>query len=282
MMRAFELEVRDAVWQAVQGLIGDRSVLSPRGRPRVPDFACFTGIYLRLVTGLSWTTIEWMLTFMGLRVSDTTLRARRDEWIQAGVFDQIVTQAWAGYDRVVGFDLDRVALDGSNHLAPGGGPGTGVMPMAKGRLGYKWSIAVDTTGVPLAWVLDAANRHDYAMLEPTLELLHNSGIAANMNMLCLDRGYGYNDVFERCAKVGITNVDVKMRRKPGEGPLPLIGLGHRWIVEAANSWLSNYGQLRRSTDRKQPARTAAFNLAITILLTTRLIDWRNTWHQPTP
>jgi len=44
-------------------------------------------------------------------VSDTTLRARRDEWIQAGVFDLIEAEALAAYDRIVGLDLTEVSVD---------------------------------------------------------------------------------------------------------------------------------------------------------------------------
>jgi hypothetical protein len=41
---------------------------------------------------------------------------------------------------------------------------------------------------------------------------------------------------------------------PGVKKQPLT-LGLRWIVEAANSWLSNYGQLRRNTDREHDTGT---------------------------
>ena len=45
-------------------------------RPRVPDRVCFEGILIRLTTGCAWVDAE---VLMGNRVSDTTLRARRDE-----------------------------------------------------------------------------------------------------------------------------------------------------------------------------------------------------------
>ena len=43
-------------------------------------------------------------------------------------------------------------------------------------------------------------------------------------------------------------------------------LGLRWIVEATNTWWSNYGQLRRNTDRRARHRHAALCLATTILI----------------
>ena len=54
-------------------------------------------------------------------------------------------------------------------------------------------------------------------------------------------------------------------------------MGLRWPVERTNSWLSNFGQLRRNTDRKTIHRLAQFALAVVFLLTAKLIDWRNRW-----
>jgi hypothetical protein len=41
--------------------------------------------------------------------------------------------------------------------------------------------------------------------------------------------------------------------------------------------LSNYGQLRRNTDRKSIHRSAQLALAIAMLITAKLIDWRDRW-----
>lgn len=56
-----------------------------------------------------------------LQTSDTTLRARRNEWIAAGVFERLEAEALAAFDRIIGLDLTEVALDGSIHKAPYGG-----------------------------------------------------------------------------------------------------------------------------------------------------------------
>jgi len=126
IMRALEPEVMDVIWQAVEPLLPATSRSHPLGchRPRVPDRLCFRGIMIRLVTGASWVDVEAILDH---QVSDTTLRARRDEWIHAGVFEQLKAEALAAFDRIVGLDLDDVALDGSLHKAPYGGEGTGAI-----------------------------------------------------------------------------------------------------------------------------------------------------------
>ena len=77
---------------------------------------------------------------------------------------------------------------------------------------------------------------------------------------------------------GITDAVIARRRKrgaPKEAKSSKMGL--RWPVERTNSWLSNYGQLRRNTDRSNVHRLAQLALAITFLLAAKLIDWRNRW-----
>jgi hypothetical protein len=49
------------------------------------------------------------------------------------------------------------------------------------------------------------------------------------------------------------------------------------VVEGTNSWLSNYGQLRRNTDRHSRHRHAQLCLVVALLITAKLIDWRNRW-----
>lgn len=58
-------------------------------------------------------------------------------------------------------------------------------------------------------------------------------------------------------------------------------MGLRWPVERTNSWLSDFGQLRRNTDRQTRHRLAQFALAVAFLLTAKLIESRNRW-SPAP
>jgi transposase len=51
-----------------------------------------------------------------------------------------------------------------------------------------------------------------------------------------------------------------------------VALGRRWAVERTNSWLSNYGQLRRNTDRCSEHRRAQLAFVIAILLIVKLMD----------
>ena len=212
-------------------------------------------------------------------MSDTTLRTRRDEWLRAGVFESLETEALAAYDRIVGLDLSDVSVDGSQHKAPAGGQGTGKNSCDRGKLGIKWSIMVDGNGIPLGSVLAGANRHDTVLFEPTLRAAADRGLLSDVETIHLDRGYDNNPVRQLCATAGITDVICARKRPKGQAnhTKTTTPLGMRWTVERTNSWLSNYGQLRRNTDRHPHHRQAQLQLAITFIITIKLIDWRNRW-----
>ena len=52
----------------------------------------------------------------------------------------------------------------------------------------------------------------------------------------------------------------------------------RWPVERTNSWLTNFGQLRRNTDRQPNQRLGQIALAIALILTVKLIKWAKRWN----
>ncbi|MGQ0804218.1 MAG: IS5 family transposase [Actinomycetota bacterium] len=279
IMRAFDPEVVDAAWAAVERLLpAVPADAHPLGchRPRVSDRVCFEGILIRLVTGCAWVDAEALL---GGAVSDTTLRARRDEWVAAGVFEALAAEATDAYDRVVGLDLSECAVDGSAHKAPTGGEGTGPNPTDRGKSGWKWSLFAERNGIPIGWASAGANRHDTVLLEPTLAAADGRGLLAETETLHLDRGYDNGVVHRLVADMGIDDLVCSKRRKTGtaHGDKKLVPLGMRWPIERTNSWLSNFGQLRRNTDRRIAHRLAQLALAVVLLITAKLIDWRDRW-----
>ncbi|MGA7861392.1 MAG: IS5 family transposase [Thermoplasmata archaeon] len=277
MMRALDPEVGDAVWAGIEPLIPEPVDNHPLGchRRRAADRDCFEVMLVREVTGCSWEDAERLC---GNKVSDTTARDRRDEWIAAGVFTAIANEAIAGYDKIIGLDLSDVAVDGSLHKSPAGGEGTGKNPTDRAKLGWKWSILTDRNGIPIGWAIDGANRHDSVMLEPTLEGAAELGLLADIETLWLDRGYDSDVTRTRLAALGIDDAVIAKKRKRGVTEVKKNqSMGLRWPVERTNSWLSNFGQLRRNTDRKTIHRLAQFALAVALLLIAKLIDWRNRW-----
>jgi transposase len=278
IMRALEPEVVDAVWAAIEPLLPppppDKHPLGCH-RPRVADRVCFEAILIRLVVGCAWVDAERLA---GNRVSDTTLRGRRDEWIAGGVFDALAAEALHSYDRIIELDLSECAVDASQHKAPCGGEGTGPNPTDRARSGWKWSVFTDRNGIPLGWATAGANRHDTVLFEPTLAEVLALGRLTDTETLHLDRGYDSGPVRELCARLGITDLVGARQRRHGEPPpAKKLTLGMRWPVERTNSWLSNFGQLRRNTDRRIAHRLAQLSLAIVLLITAKLLDWKDRW-----
>ncbi|WP_419947325.1 IS5 family transposase [Candidatus Poriferisodalis sp.] len=280
IMRALSKVVVDVIWAAVEPRLA-RPRSHPLGchRPRISDRLCLRGIIIRLVTGCSWESVEHLLDG---EVSDTTLRSRRDEWVAAGVFDHIAAEAIAAWDRIMGLRLADLCVDGSVHKAPCGGAGTGKSPVDRRKLGWKWSLATDAAGTPVAWAADGANRNDIMLFEPTLAEIERRGLHHDIETVHLDRGYIGARVDRAVHKAGIADIERPAKRPPTTtDPKPAAApMGLRWTVERTNSWLSNYGQLRRNTDRKPQHRLAQLALAITLIIVIKLIDHRNRW-QPT-
>lgn len=71
---------------------------------------------------------------------------------------------------------------------------TGSNPTDRGKGGVKRSLLTDANGIPLAIVIDGANRHDIKLAKPTLESLvveRPSLLVVWPQGLCLDKGYDH-------------------------------------------------------------------------------------------
>ena len=213
-MRALDPKVKDAIWAAVEPLLPVRVDTHPLGchRQRASDRDCFEVMLVRLVTGCSWEDAERLCSN---KVSDTTVRGRRDEWIEAGVFDNVAAEAIGGYDRIIGLELSDVSVDASLHKSPCGGEGTGKNPTDRAKLGWKWSILTDTAGIPSGWTADGANRNDSILLAPTLDDAAARGLLEDVETLWLDRGYDSALTRARLAQRGIDDAVIAKRRRHG-------------------------------------------------------------------
>lgn len=78
---AFHRFIIDALFDQFAALIPTREVFHPR--PRIADRIVFDKLVQVLVLGASYSKIA------DSTCSATTLRARRDEWIDAGIFTQL-------------------------------------------------------------------------------------------------------------------------------------------------------------------------------------------------
>jgi putative transposase len=89
--------------------------------------------------------------------------------VRRGIIDAIVRVMVEWYERCRGIAWEWQAADTKLLAAPLGGEATGPNPTDLGKSGTKQHLLVDGRGVPLAFHLSAANRHDLKGLSHLLK-----------------------------------------------------------------------------------------------------------------
>jgi transposase len=258
----------EPLWDQFAALLPDRPVYDPAHplgchRRRIGDRIIFDKLLQVLRFGCSYEGIA------DSACSATTIRTRRDEWINAGIFARLKQIALQTYDRIIGLILTDIAVDGCITKAPGGGECTGRSPVDREKQGMKRSSVVDGYGIPLGRVLAGANRHDSPLLGPTLDQLHDLGPLPDDITVHLDAGYDSAKTREELTARQMTG---EIARKGDKAP---IQAGRRWHVERTNSWQNAFNRLQRCYECRENVIQAFFDLADTIITLRSLI--RRAW-----
>jgi transposase len=206
-------------------------------RRRIPDRVVFEHVVTALVHGSGYERIA------SPGCSDRTIRRRVHEWAAAGLTETLHRLALEQYDRLIGLDLEELAVDGCLTKAPCGGEKAGRSPVDRGKQGLKRSTVVEGRGVPVHLVSAGANRHDAPLLEPTLAGLTKLGPLPKEVTTHLDRAYDGGPTRALLDRFGFTGA---IARKGVPAPLQA---GKRWVVERTQAWMNGYGKLRRCTER---------------------------------
>jgi transposase len=222
-------------------------------RPRIADAVVFDKLVEALVFGAGYERIA------DAACSATTLRRRRDEWIQLGIFDRLRLACLDAYEQMIGLDLADVAVDGCTTKAPCGGEGAGRSPVDRGKGGIKRSQLSDGAGVPMATVSAPANTRDDALLSQTLDALKDFQPLPAEVTVHLDAGYDYRPCRAALAERGLCG-EIASRGTPAP-----VQVGKRWVVERTNSWLNDFGRLRRCTERRRACIDAYLAMAAAIV-----------------
>lgn len=267
-MPALQPYLIEPIWEQFRALLPERETNHPLGchRPRISDMTVFEKLVQVLVFGCAYD----------VRIADegccsaTTLRRRRDEWIEAGVMATLRELSLEAYDKLIGLQLSDVAVDCCITKAPCGGQKAGRNPVDRGKQGIKRSTVVDAKGIPLGAVAAPANRHDSPLLDETLDTLEVLGELPEQMSVHLDRGYDSRSTREKLEDRGLLAV-ISEKGKPA----PLAAT-KRWVVERTNSWNNAHKKLVWCTERRE--RVIDFWVAFSevIIIVRRLIreGWR--------
>lgn len=264
-MPVLPVSVMEPVWAQFSALLPDHPVVDPTHplgchRRRVPDRVVFEHVIAALVHGSGYERIATATC------SDRTIRRRLRRWAELGLAETLHHLVLNQYDRMIGLELADVVVDGCITKAPGGGEAAGRSPVDRGKQGLKRSTLTDATGVPLHLVAAGANRHDAPLLGPTLAGLDALEPRPGEITVHLDRGYDSGVSRALLDDLGMTGV---IARKGVPAPLQA---GARWVVERTQSWMNDYGKLRRCTEKARCVVDFYLFLTATIVVTRCLIQ----------
>jgi transposase len=260
---ALQPYIIEPIWEQFEALLPEREIDHPLGchRPRIPDRVVFEKLVAVLVFGCAY----WRIA--DRRCSATTMRRRRDEWVEAGVMDSLEEIALQSYDRMIGLELSDVSVDGCITKAPCGGDKSGTSPVDRGKRGIKRSTMVDANGIPLAVVAAGANRHDSPLLSPTLDAAYAKAAVELPKQagVHLDRAYDSRKTRQLLEERGLVGVIAKKGV-----PAPLVA-GLRWVVERTNSWHNAHKKLVWCTEREDRVIDFWIALSNVVIVVRRLI-----------
>lgn len=263
-MPVLPVSLIEPIWAQFSVLLPDHPNVSPTHslrchRRRVPDRVVFDHVVAALVHGSGYERIA------SPGCSDRTIRRRLHEWAEAGLTARLHALVLEQYHRMVGLELDDLAVDGCITKAPGGGEAAGRSPVDRGKQGLKRSTVTDAAGVPLHLVATGANRHDAPLLGPTLAGLDPLGPLPG-TIVHLDRGYDSGVTRRLLSDLGFTG---EIARKGLPAPLQV---GKRWVVERTQAWMNGFGKLRRCTEKTTRMVDFYLFLAATVVVTRCLIQ----------
>lgn len=228
----------------------------PGGRPRSDDRKILAGVFYVLRTGCQWNAVpRWF-------GAASTVHARFQEWVKAGVFKRAHAAGLIAYDDHCGIEWEWQSADGAMTKAPLGGEKTGPNPTDRGKVGTKRSLLTDGRGQPLSIAVDGANINDHLLLADTLDGIPIPRPADNgTENLCLDKGYDYPRVpgiLEARGYVG----HVRTRREEVIDLQTMPGYrARRWVVERGHSWLNRFRRLLVRWEKKADNYLALLQLA---------------------
>jgi transposase len=267
---ALPSSVLEPLWVQIAALLPTHQDAHPLGchRPRIPDRIVFDKLIQILVFGCGYRRIA------DHTCSATTLRRRRDEWITAGVADQLFLLVLAAYDRMHGLELEQLAVDGCATKAPCGGQVAGPSPVDRRKQGLKRSSAVEAAGIPLAALPAPANQRDDGLLAATLDAAATITAAAvgplpERLTVHLDAGYDYQPCRQVLADRGMVG-QIATRGIPAP-----VQVGRRWVIERTHAWGNQYGKLRWCTERRRVVAEFWLALVSAVMVCGRLV--RRAW-----
>jgi putative transposase len=263
MARTRPWEVSDAFWQRAEPLIPVRTDKQKAGRPAKSDRQMLGAMLYVLRTGIQWNALPREIG------ASSTVYDRFRWWLANGFFLRLWQAGLQEFEELEGLDWQWQSVDGVMTKAPFGGGATGPNPTDRAKRGTKRSTLSEGHGLPLAVVVEGANRPDMKLLAATLDAVvvpRPTPGAEQPQGLCLDAGYDYEVTRQEVAARGYTahirpvGEDRAAARSQDANKRP-----RRWVVERLHSWLNRSRRLLVRWEKRVDTYEAFVHLACALL-----------------
>lgn len=251
----------EPLWTAFSALLPEHVDTHRYGghNPRTDDRLIFDCLIEVVFNGLSYEKAAVK------KASATTLRRRRDEWVELGIFGQLKMIVIRAYDRMIGIDFSNISIDGCITKAPNGGELAGRSPVDRGKGGVKRHLMV-AGDIPLHTVVVPANVNDSTLLADSLD-----GLEPFADLLpdpCditvhLDAGYDYPKTLKTVDERGYKRV-VSERGTP-------LQAGQRWKVEGAHAAFNAATAMVRCRERRAKVFAAWIQLVNAVIVVRKIV-----------
>ncbi|MGH1569446.1 IS5 family transposase [Methylobacterium sp. P31] len=252
----------DDLWTEIAPLVPPPRPRPKGGRRPIENRAALTGILFVLRSGIPW---EILPAEMGCGCGMSCWRRLRD-WQAAGVWGrlhQVLLERLHGADEI---DWRRASLDSASVPAKKRGSATGPNPTDQGKAGTKRHLVTDARGTPLGVCLSGANRHDSAMMAPTLDAIpplrngRRGRPRRRPDKLHADKAYDARPRRHECRARGI----VPRIARRGIDSSERLGR-HRWVVERTHAWFNRFRRLPVRYERRADIYEAFTSLAASLI-----------------
>ena len=147
---------------------------------------------------------------------------------------------------------------------PWGEKATGRNPTDRGKSDTKRSVLTDGNGMPIAIVIESANRHDMKLTEATLaaqRIVPEDHPVEKPRNICLDKGYDYDEVREIIKAWGyLGHIPPRDEGQRTIHDIPNYR-ARRWVVERTHSWMNRFRRVLIRWEKKPEHYLAMLHLS---------------------
>jgi transposase len=251
----------DRFYELARTLLPPEKEVGPQGgRPPASHFTVLKVIWFVLATSCRWKDVPQEMGCCG-----ETARTRLQKWERAGIWHQLHQLILTMLHQEKQLNLETVIVDTTQVRAFGGGDQTGPSPVDRRKKGTKFTLLVDSNGIPLVLHAVPANRSDQLELLPAVaafpEIKGQPGRPrTHPKEAYADAGF---DSEPRRSILRWLGIEPHIRYRLADHGSHLGRI--RWVVERTISWIKGLRRMRVRYDRSSTSIDAWTSVAAAVI-----------------